>query len=153
MGILSKEDTESLKQKVKVKGYKLTPQRRAILDVIIENEGKHLSSEEIYEYVKKSCPEIGLATVYRTLLMLEKINVICRMNFDDGCNRYEIVHRNEDHQHHHLICLNCGSVEEVKGDLLENLEKTIFDNYDFKVTNHSVKFFGYCSKCRKNMHD
>lgn len=60
MGILSKEDTENLKKKVKVKGYKLTPQRRAILDVIIENEGKHLSSEEIFEAVKKIVLKSGL---------------------------------------------------------------------------------------------
>lgn len=150
MGILSKEDTENLKKKVKVKGYKLTPQRRAILDVIIENEGKHLSSEEIFEAVKKNCPEIGLATVYRTLQMLEKINVLCRNDFDDGCIRYEIVHTNEDHQHHHLICLNCGSVEEVKGDLLESLEKKILNDYDFKVTNHSVKFLDTVVNVEKN---
>lgn len=148
MTVFSKEETEKLKQKLKVEGYKLTPQRRAVLDVIIDNEGKHLSTEEIYDIVKIDCPEIGLATVYRTLQLLEKMGAVCRMNFDDGCNRYELIHNDEDHQHHHLVCINCGNVEEVEGDLLEALEEQIENKYKFIITNHSVKFFGYCSKCK-----
>lgn len=148
MAVSVKEDTEKLKEQLKTEGYKLTPQRRAILNVIADNEGKHLSTEEIYDIVKISCPEIGLATVYRTLQLLEKMTVVCRMNFDDGCNRYELVHKYEDHQHHHLVCLKCGSVEEVEGDLLDALEEKIRVKYDFNITNHSVKFFGYCSKCK-----
>ena len=148
MAVSVKEDTEKLKEQLKTEGYKLTPQRRAILNVIADKEGKHLSTEEIYDIVKISCPEIGLATVYRTLQLLEKMTVVCRMNFDDGCNRYELVHKYEDHQHHHLVCLKCGSVEEVEGDLLDALEEKIRVKYDFNITNHSVKFFGYCSKCK-----
>ena len=56
-----------LKEDLKKKGYKLTPQRRAIVDTIIESEGKHLTAEEIYDIVKIKCPEIGLATVYRSI--------------------------------------------------------------------------------------
>ena len=68
---MSKEvtiDYVVLKEDLKKKGYKLTPQRRAIVDTIVLNEGKHLTAEEIYDEVKKDCPEIGLATVYRTIL-------------------------------------------------------------------------------------
>lgn len=148
MANLSKEEMEKLKQQLKVEGYKLTPQRRAVLDAIIANEGKHLSTEEIYDVVKADCPEIGLATVYRTLQLLEKMDVVCKMNFDDGCNRYELVHNDEDHQHHHLVCVNCGSVQEVEDDLLDTIEEKIEGNYNFKITNHNVKFFGYCSKCQ-----
>lgn len=147
MATFSIEEAERIKDRLKGQGYKLTPQRRAVLDVIIENEGKHLSTEDIYDIVKKSCPEIGLATVYRTVQLLEKMGTICRMNFDDGCNRYELVHQEEDHQHHHLVCLLCGGVQEVEDDLLEILEGKIEEKYKFKIINHSVKFFGYCSKC------
>ncbi|MDI6618641.1 MAG: Fur family transcriptional regulator [Clostridiales bacterium] len=141
-------DISSLKKTLKDKGYKLTPQRRAVLEIIIENEGKHLSTEDIYELVKKDCPEIGLATVYRTLQLLEEMNMIFKLNLDDGKNRYELSHASEDHHHHHLICLKCGSVTEVEGDLLDALEKKVNEKYNFKVTNHILKFFGYCSKCR-----
>jgi Fur family ferric uptake transcriptional regulator len=150
MKMLSKEETQKFKEQMKLQGYKLTPQRRAVLDVIIDNEGKHLSTEEVYDIVKKDCPEIGLATVYRTLQLLEKMGVVCKMNFDDGCNRYELVRNDEDHHHHHLVCVNCGSVEEVQDDLLEDLENKIENKYRFKITNHSVKFFGYCKNCKDN---
>ncbi|TDT61983.1 Fur family transcriptional regulator [Fonticella tunisiensis] len=151
MSALSKADNEKLKDLLKGEGYKLTPQRRAVLEAMIANEGKHLSTEEIYDVVKKECPEIGLATVYRTIQLLEKMGVVSRVNFDDGCNRYELVHNDEDHRHHHLICSNCGMVEEVEDDLLESIEKEIEKKYNFYITNHNVQFYGYCSKCKEDV--
>ncbi|MGI6114443.1 MAG: Fur family transcriptional regulator, partial [Mahellales bacterium] len=123
------------------------PQRRATLDVILENEGRHLSTEEIYEFVKEKCPEIGLATVYRTLQLLVDIDFVYKHNFDDGKSRYELSHEDEDHHHHHLICLKCGTVIEVGMDSLEELESIVNRKYNFTITNHKVKFFGYCEKC------
>ena len=107
-----------LKENLKEKGYKLTPQRRAILDIIIDKEGQHLTAEEIYDEVKKICPDIGLATVYRTVLLLEEVNVIYKLDLNDGCSRYELVHSDEEHRHHHLVCNKCKKVFEVQDDLL-----------------------------------
>ncbi|SFA77599.1 Fur family transcriptional regulator [Clostridium frigidicarnis] len=140
-------EMNNLKEELKKKGYKLTPQRRAIVDTIIENEGKHLTVEEIYDEVKKDCPEIGLATVYRTILLLEELQIVYKLDLNDGCSRYEMVHKDEIHRHHHLICTKCGSVIEVEGDLLENLEVKIEKQYNFKIKDHSVKFFGICQNC------
>lgn len=140
---------ENLKDKLKEKGYKLTPQRRATLDTIMENQGKHMSTEEIYDLVKEKCPEIGLATVYRTLQLLDELGVISKINFDDGCSRYELNTHEDDHQHHHLICLKCGKVFEVEMDLLEVLEEEIEKSYNFEIKDHKVKFFGYCDACKK----
>lgn len=151
MNLSNNIDIDQFKRQLKDKGYKLTPQRRAVLDIIIENEGKHLSTEEIYESVKKQCPEIGLATVYRTLLLLEDMSLIFKLNLDDSKYRYELSHAEEDHHHHHLICLKCGKVIEVEGDLLDVLEKDIEKKYDFKILNHILKFFGYCSKCKEKL--
>ena len=81
-----------LKEDLKNKGYKLTPQRRSIVDTIIENEGSHLTVEEIYDKVKIQCPEIGLATVYRTVMLLEEMGIVYKLDLDDGCSRYELVH-------------------------------------------------------------
>jgi len=133
---------------LKEKGYKLTPQRKATLKVILNNEGKHMSTEEIYNEVKKECPEIGLATVYRSMLLLEELGILYKHNFEDGKNRYELNNPDEDHFHHHIICLKCGSVDEVEYDLLEHLEDEIENKYGFKIVNHKLKFYGYCSKCR-----
>ena len=147
MSKLSQEEIERLKNNLKEKGYKLTPQRRSIIDGIIKNEGNHLTTEELYDLVKVECPEIGLATVYRTVQLLEDIGVVCKLDLNDGCNRYELIHADENHQHHHLICTNCGKVIEVHGDLLEGLENEIQRTYNFEVKNHSLKFYGICNEC------
>jgi len=144
---MSNVKIENLKHILKEKGYKLTPQRRSILDEIIKNEGSHLTTEEIYDLVKVNCPEIGLATVYRTVQLLEDMGVLYKLDLDDGCNRYELCDEDESHQHHHLICQNCGKVIEVEGDLLEELEQGIEKKYNFKIKNHSLKFYGICDNC------
>ncbi|MBD7910360.1 MULTISPECIES: Fur family transcriptional regulator [Clostridium] len=144
-------DYNVLKEELKKKGYKLTPQRRAIVDTIVDSEGKHLTAEEIYDEVKKNCPEIGLATVYRTILLLEEIGVVSRLHLNDGCSRYELVHSDETHRHHHLVCNICNRVIEVEDDLLEKLEAKIESSYDFKIVDHSVKFYGICSECQKKL--
>ena len=145
--IIVVNEMNRIKDMIKSKGYKLTPQRRATLDVILQNEGKHMSTEEVYLEVKKSCPEIGLATVYRTMLLLEEINILQKHNFDDGRNRYELSHPDEDHHHHHLICKKCARVMEAEEDLLDELEEKIRIKYDFIVEDHRVQFLGYCKKC------
>ena len=153
---MSKEvsiDYNALKEDLKKKGYKLTPQRRAILDIIVECEGKHLTAEEIYDEVKKTCPEIGLATVYRTIALLEEIGVVSRLNLNDGCSRYELIHGDENHMHHHLICNRCNAVIEVEDDLLEELEDRIGKEYEFKIVDHSLQFFGVCKQCQNNNND
>lgn len=153
---MSKEvtiDYTILKEDLKKKGYKLTPQRRAIVDTIVVNEGKHLTAEEIYDEVKKECPEIGLATVYRTILLLEEIGVVSRLHLNDGCSRYELVHSDEVHRHHHLICNVCNKVIEVKDDLLEEIEDKIEKEYKFKIVDHVLKFYGICNECQEKSNE
>lgn len=143
------KELELLLDNIKKSGYKLTPQRREILKTLVESKGKHLSCDEIYEMVRTDCPDIGIATVYRTLQILENTQNVNRLNLDDGCIRYELDFDEENHSHHHLICKSCGSVYEVRIDLLENLENNIEKNYDFKIIDHDLKFFGICKKCRE----
>ncbi|MGL5257310.1 MAG: Fur family transcriptional regulator [Proteocatella sp.] len=142
------KDLEMLLESIKKSGYKLTPQRREILKALVESKGKHLSCDEIYEIVRIDCPDIGIATVYRTLQILETTDSVNRLNLDDGCIRYELDLDEETHSHHHLICKLCGSVYEVRIDLLEELENNIEKNYDFTILDHDLKFFGICNKCK-----
>lgn len=141
--------SDDLKARLKEKGYKLTTQRKAIIHVFLKNQSSHLSPEEVYDNVRNDYPDIGLATVYRTLQLLEQLDIVYKVNFDDGCSRYELNLDSEDHQHHHLICIKCGKVQEVKLDLLESLEAQIEKEGEFKVVDHNVKFFGYCKDCEK----
>ncbi len=140
---------EMFLQQLRQKGYKVTSQRQVILDFIAQNKGEHLSPDEIYERIKKTNPEIGLATVYRTLALLCKMKFIHKLDFDDGCSRYELNRHEGDHRHHHLICTICGSVTEVEEDLLDSLEEQVMRKNGFIVKDHRVKLYGYCKECRK----
>lgn len=137
------------KERLKEKGCKLTLQRRGVLDVLLEHCNEHLSTEEIYAAVKEKYPEIGLATVYRTVQLFEEMGIIDRLNFDDGCSRFELSSGDAVHHHHHLICEKCNKVFEVENDLLEEIESEIESKYNFKVHNHNVMFYGHCKECRK----
>ncbi|ADG82186.1 ferric uptake regulator, Fur family [Thermincola ferriacetica] len=138
---------EDIAKKLAEKDYKLTPQRKTIVEVFRANPDRHLSAEDVYGIVKATDPEIGMATIYRTLDLLYELDVLQRMDFGDGRSRYELA-QNEVHHHHHLICTRCGRVLEFEDDLLESLEEAIARKSNFKITDHHLKFYGYCEKCR-----
>lgn len=146
-------DRERFKEILKEKGLKVTTQRLLILEVLSQGPDRHLTAEEIYELVKGDYPEIGLATVYRTIQLLLELNLIDKINLDDGYVRYEIGQMDRDvskHHHHHLICLECGSVSSFEDDLLDRLEERIKETTSFKVMDHEVKLYGYCKNCLSN---
>lgn len=148
------DNQKQFKELLKKNGLKVTTQRILILEALRSRPNKHLTAEEIYECVKQDNPEIGLATVYRTIQVLSELNLIDKLNLDDGCVRYEIGNidkKKQTHHHHHLICLECGKVDSFEGDLLENLEESINESMGFQVVDHEVKLFGYCRECRENM--
>lgn len=144
------ERMEQYKKLLKEKGMKTTGQRLAIFEVLANEPDRHFTAEEIYEKVKASWPEIGLATVYRNIQKLSEFGVIDKLNLDDGYVRYEIGNPARDggrHHHHHLICLDCGSVFTFEDDLLEPLEGKIRDTMGFIVSDHEVKLYGRCRAC------
>lgn len=118
-----------------------------MLEALYNQLGEHLTAEEVHGIVKQINPEIGLATVYRTLQLLSELNLIDKLNLDDGVVRYEIGEMDMKHRHHHLICEVCGSIEGVEDDMLDTLEDEFFEKYGFKVTDHVVKFYGVCKSC------
>ena len=134
------------KEKLKKKGYKLTYQRKVILNTIMEHHSEHLSCDDIFNIVIEEDREIGIATIYRTLQLFEELGIVHRVNFDDGFSRYELIVGQEDN-HHHLVCLECGKVIEVKLALLEALEKEIEKEEKFNIMDHNVQFYGYCNDC------
>lgn len=136
-------------EKLQREGYKYTNQREEILRIIMDNKDDHLSCEEVHNIVSKENKDVGIATVYRTLQLFEKLNFVYRINFDDGVSRYELNFGTENHHHHHLICTKCGSVTEVKMDLLELLEDNIEKEEGFTIQDHNVKFYGICKNCKK----
>lgn len=147
-----KYDREQFKKILKENGLKVTRQRLVVLEAISSCPEEHLSADEIFALVKVDCPEIGLATVYRTIQLLSELHLIDRINFDDGYVRYEMgsaFDREQKHHHHHLICSNCGKVISFQDDLLEELEEKIARTTGFEVVDHEVKLYGRCVDCRR----
>ena len=143
-------ERERFIQLLREKGLKVTNQRLLVLEAIASCPDKHLAAEEIFELVKNSYPEIGLATVYRTIQLLNELHLIDRINFDDGFVRYEMGRDytcEQKHHHHHLICRKCRKVISFQDDLLEELEAKITDTVGFYVVDHDVKLYGYCVEC------
>jgi len=143
-------EADNIRERLKDCGYKLTPQRRLIADIIKDHEGEHLSIDEIFELVKDVNEDIGLATVYRTITILVQIGLVLKINFDDSFSRYEFNNNMERHVHHHLICLLCGSVKGIDDDLLGDVESKISEKENFVIKDHMVKFYGYCNNCVRN---
>lgn len=139
-----------IKKQLHSASYKLTPQREATVRVLLEHEEDHLSAEEVYLLVKEKSPEIGLATVYRTLELLTELKVIDKINFGDGVSRYDLRHEGVSHFHHHLVCVTCGSVDEIQEDLLVDVEKIVEREWNFKIKDHRLIFHGICSRCQQN---
>ncbi len=144
------ERIEKIKQQLQSQAYKLTPQREATVRVLLENEQDHLSAEDVYMLVKTKAPEIGLATVYRTLELLSELNVVEKMNFGDGVARYDLRRDGNHHHHHHLICVQCGNVEEIMEDWLLPLEEKLEKEFQFTVIDHRLDFQGICKNCQEN---
>ncbi|QSF47142.1 Fur family transcriptional regulator [Paenibacillus tianjinensis] len=140
----------NISQLFAAQNYKLTPQREAIVKVLLDNEEEHLSVEEVYMRVKSSYPHLGLATVYRTLELLCELHIVEKMNFGDGVARYDLRDYDHAHMHHHLICNVCGRLEEIKDDWLLELEQRLEAEYGFSVTDHRLDFKGTYNTCKRS---
>ena len=127
-------------------GYKLTPQRRAVLDVIARSQG-HLTPAALYERVHQRYAGIGLVTVYRTLSLLDQLGLICQVHAGDNCRSY-LLRRPSEH-HHHLICSSCGMVVDFADCDLAPMTERISRKTGFEIDSHLVELVGRCQECQK----
>ncbi|MEK0314038.1 ferric iron uptake transcriptional regulator [Cohnella sp. 56] len=139
-----------INKQLQSKGYKLTSQREATVRILLEYEQDHLSAEEVFMLVREVYPDIGLATVYRTLELLAEMHIVEKMNFGDGVARYDLRGDDHAHMHHHLICTVCGRLTEIKEDWLGELEERLEREYGFKVSDHRLEFTGTYMHCQRD---
>ena len=121
---------------------KHTKQRDAILDAFLGASG-HVTSEQIYQEVKESNPNIGYTTVYRTMKLLCEAGLAQERHFDDGIARYEIEHEHHDH----LVCLKCGRIIEFECQMIEATQEEIAARYNFRILRHRHELYGHCESC------
>ncbi|WKZ41480.1 MAG: Fur family transcriptional regulator [Anaerolineales bacterium] len=135
---------DSYAPQLRARGYRMTPQRLAILHVL-HHSGGHLSPTDVYERARTELPSLTESTVYRTLEFLAKNGLARAARMFGGRLVYEIA----GHEHHHLKCRNCGNEMEVEHALLEELYRQLELESGYRLTDSHLTFFGLCPNCQK----
>jgi len=126
------------------RGLKQTRQREAILEAFLAADG-HVTSEDVYERVREEHPDIGAATVYRTLKLLVDAGLANASTFREGVTVYE----SETEHHDHLVCLGCGEIIEFECEEIEARQLEIARRHGYRLTRHRHHLFGYCKPCQR----
>ena len=125
---------------------KFTKQRELVLKFLYENDG-HFTPEDIYNLLKQENPDIniGIATVYRTLTLLESSHIASSISFGIQGKKYELGLKKH---HDHLICTKCGDIIEFYDETIEERQEDIAKKFNFQMTDHTMKIIGLCEKCQ-----
>jgi Fur family ferric uptake transcriptional regulator len=124
-------------------GLKVTLPRLKILEILEHGSPRHLSAEDIYKILIESNEDIGLATVYRVLTQFEAAGLVTRHHFEDGMAVFEL---NEGAHHDHIVCLDCGRVEEFLDSGIEERQTSVAKRLGFDIHDHSLILYGRCRK-------
>lgn len=143
-------DFNQLVDKVKAQGYKITEQRKAILEILTKNNNKLISVETILTEVKKIYSKTNITTIYRNLEILQTHNIIRKVMTDNGMALYQLTCT--DAHHHHLVCKECGKTQVIDYCPMHTLTEITRDK-DFTLTNHVLELYGYCKDCKHLHHE
>lgn len=128
---------------LKSAGLKTTLPRIKVLNLFENNGERHLSAEEVYKLLLASGDDVGLATVYRVLTQFEQAGLLVRHHFEGGKSVFEL---NEGKHHDHIVCLQCGRVEEFYDSAIEARQKKAAEERGFSVRDHSLYIYADCTK-------
>ena len=119
-------------------GLKVTLPRVRILEIFEQSNERHLSAEDVYNKIRDSGDEVGLATVYRVLTQFESAGILMKQNFENNFSVYELV--TDDH-HDHMVCIDSGDVIEFKNDLIEEEQIKIAKKYGYEIVDHKLVLY------------
>jgi len=131
-------------QILKEKGFKVTPQRIAIYD-ILTNTKEHPTVESIYNKLQPLYPTMSLATVYKSLEVFKKLNLVQELNVGEDKFRYD----SNIKQHPHIMCIDCGKVDDVDDDMFFNLSEQVANKTGYDIIGQKLYFYGKCPSCIK----
>ncbi len=138
---------ERFKQLLRSNNLKFTKQRETILHTLYLHSG-HFTPEELYHLIKSERPGLntGIATIYRTLSLLENAGIVTSISFGTQGKKYELGVKAH---HDHMICTNCGKILEFYDEAIEKRQENIAKEFGFIMEDHSMKIFGVCPECQK----
>ncbi|MEO8654003.1 MAG: ferric iron uptake transcriptional regulator [Ramlibacter sp.] len=128
---------------LKSTGLKATLPRLKILDVFQKGAQRHMTAEDVFRVLLEERSDIGLATVYRVLTQFEQAGILSRSHFESGKAVYEL---NEGQHHDHLVCLDCGSVEEFYDAEIERRQHAVAQAKGFAIADHALSLYAHCTK-------
>jgi Fur family peroxide stress response transcriptional regulator len=134
---------ENLVGKLRVKDFRITPQRLAILKTLASSRS-HPSVEQIFEKVKVDFPTTSIATVYKTISLLKEMGELIEFSFGDGSNHYD---GRIAKPHPHFICTACRKIEDVELPDVERLGEKLAEKTDYRITAYQLNFYGICPDC------
>lgn len=135
-------DDPRLREQLHRDGYRITRQRQIILEEIRQNN-EHLTAKELYDTVKMRAPQISLGTVYRSLAVLEELQLVKRVPGEGSC-RYD----GNTVPHYHINCTRCGQVTDVDTDVFQGLNTEAISRTGFKLCDYQLDLYGVCAECR-----
>jgi Fur family ferric uptake transcriptional regulator len=130
-------------EELKSTGLKATIPRLKILEVFQRSSLRHMSAEDVFRVLLLENSDVGLATVYRVLTQFEQASILSRSQFEGGKSVYEL---NEGQHHDHLVCLDCGKVEEFYDPEIENRQQAVAQAKGFTITDHALSLYARCTK-------
>ncbi len=140
----SDEHVESILDRLRADGGRVTTGRRAIVRALLTGPDHHVTAEDVAQLAQAEQPDVHLSTVYRTLEALERVGVVDRTTLGGGGAVFHLT----DHVHHHLVCDACGGVTEIPEELLASLAAAIDERYRFAVATSALVLSGRCAACR-----
>ena len=140
-----RQELSTLTGRLRRKSHKITGPRAAILE-ILRSHPHPLTNKEIWAALPKG--QCDLATIYRSMHLLEKMGMVKRFDFGDGASRFELVGEDDDGHHHHLVCTKCTRVVEIEECFPVEIERRIAGANGFKAVTHRLEFFGLCPDCQ-----
>jgi Fur family transcriptional regulator, ferric uptake regulator len=130
-------------EELKSTGLKATLPRLKILEIFQSGVQRHMTAEDVFRVLLDERSDIGLATVYRVLTQFEQAGLLVRSNFESGKAVYEL---NEGQHHDHLVCLDCGRVEEFYDPEIEQRQQSIAQARGFELQEHALSLYAHCVK-------
>ncbi len=128
---------------LKSTGLKATGPRLKILEVFQRGNQRHMTAEDVFRLLLQERSDVGLATVYRVLAQFEQAGILCRSHFEGGKAVYEL---DEGQHHDHLVCLDCGRVEEFFDPEIERRQAAVAEAKGFSISDHALSLYATCTK-------
>ncbi len=130
-------------QEIRKAGLKVTLPRVKILEILETHDDRHMTAEDVYKVLLERGDEIGLATVYRVLTQFVSAGLVERHHFEGGQAVFEL---NRGSHHDHIVCVQCGQVEEFFDDTIEACQRRIAEQKGFKINDHALIIYGDCQR-------